>query len=114
MVGLIGSAVVKFGRQNHRPLRKRIIAASVEPERLALLRPGDWQIGILGELDGCQAGRLAAFEDVARDVRGEISQPEHTGEVGPIELLAFGEQAVLAVAELDQLAVKQMSPGRPA
>ena len=59
-----------------------IIAASVEPERLALLRPGEWQIGILGELSGRQAGRLAAFEDVARDFRREISQPEHAGKVG--------------------------------
>jgi hypothetical protein len=32
---------------------------------------------------------LAAFEDGARDVRGEISQPEHAGKVGAIELLAF-------------------------
>ena len=83
-----------------------VIAASVEPERFALLRPGEWQIAILGELGERQARGLAAFEDGARDVRGEISQPEHAGKIGAIELLAFGELVVLALARLDQLAVE--------
>src|SRR5437764_14930318 len=85
-----------------------MIAASVEAKRLALLRPGEWQLGIRGELGECQARRLAAFEDGESHVRGKISQSEHAGKVGPIELLSFGELAVLAAAELRQLAVEQM------
>src|SRR3954447_8853040 len=87
-----------------------MIAASVEAKRLALLRPGEWQLGIRGELGECQARRLAAFEHGESDVRGKISQPEHAGKVGAIERLALGELAVLAAAELHQLVVEQMRP----
>jgi hypothetical protein len=87
-VSLLAIATVRFekaadaelARRRDRPAVSR--ATSGEAENKALLRPGERQAGTSEQLLRGEVLRVAAFEDRACNVWGEIGQAQNPGEVG--------------------------------
>ena len=82
---------------------QRFCPQSGEPKRLTLLRPGEWQAGISGELLCGEAGGLATFKNGARDIRVEKGQAQQQRDIGRAQLLAdrqIGDASPGACAEV--------------
>src|SRR5258708_7147306 len=80
---------------------------SGETERAALLRPGQRQAGMGEQLLGGEIARMAAFEDRSDNVRGEIAQPQHPGEVGARQLLTLRNIGKILTAAVGQLVFEE-------
>ena len=88
---------------------QRFCPQSGEPKRLTLLRPGEWQAGIGGELLCGEAGGLAAFKNGARDIRVEKGQAQQQRYIGRAQLLPrcqIGDSSAGARAQLLLLAMR--------